>query len=256
MSLFQKSLSILILLSFYVCPALAEDSDPAAVELLNKSESLMRSSATVAEYQVDIIRPDWQRTMTFRSHDDMLNNRFRMEILSPRKTKGTVFLKVNNTLSMYLPKLERQINISPAMMQDPWMGSDFNNQDLLETDSLIGDYIHHIINREGEGDQAIITIESTPTPTAKVTWKKLLQRIRADGMPLEFEYRCEKRANRRMVFDQFKLMDGRMIPTRWIMTPQDSEGKQTIITLTSIDFDASFDASLFTPGAKGNKSGP
>lgn len=256
MSLFQKTLSILSLIFLYPGLALASDSNPAAIELLKKSEALMRSNATVAEYQVDIIRPDWQRTMTFRSHDDKHNNRFRMEILSPRKTKGTVFLKVNNTLSMYLPKLERQINISPAMMQDPWMGSDFSNQDLLETDSLIDEYTHQIVSREGEGDQAVITIESAPTPAAKVTWKKLLQRIRADGMPLELEYQCEKRANRRMLFDQFKLMDGRLIPTRWTMTPLDSEGKRTIITLTSIDFDASFDTSLFTPGVKGDKPGP
>jgi outer membrane lipoprotein-sorting protein len=236
--------------------ALAQPSDPKAVELLHKSEALMRSDKTVAEYRVDIIRPDWQRTMTFRSYDDMRNDRFRMEILSPRKTKGTIFLKVDNTLSMYLPKLERRINISPAMMQDPWMGSDFNNQDLLETDSLIDDYSHKIINREGDGDQAVITIESTPSPDAKVTWKKLIQRVRADGMPLELEYRCERRANRRMVFDQFKEMDGRMIPTRWTMTPLDNEGKSTVITLTLIDFDAPFDDSVFSPESQGAKSGP
>ena len=236
--------------------AQADQSDPQAVELLQKSEALMRSNKTVAEYQVDIIRPDWQRTMTFRSHDDLQNDRFRMEILSPRKTKGTIFLKVDGTLSMYLPKLERRINISPAMMQDPWMGSDFNNQDLLETDSLIDDYTHKIVDREGEGDQAVITIESTPSPEATVTWKKLLQRIRSDGMPLELEYQCERRANRRMVFDQFQEMDGRMIPTRWTMTPLDNEGKSTVITLTHIDFDARFNDSVFTPESQNSKSGP
>jgi outer membrane lipoprotein-sorting protein len=236
--------------------ALAQQSDPQALALLHKSEALMRSDMTVAEYQVDIIRPDWKRTMTFRSHDDPLKDRFRMEILSPRKTKGTIFLKVANTLSMYLPKLERRINISPAMMQDPWMGSDFNNQDLLETDSLIDDYTHKIVNREGTGNQAMITIESIPSPHAKVTWKKLLQRFRADGMPLELEYHCERRANRRMVFDQFKEMDGRTIPTRWTMTPLDSEGKRTVITLTDIDFDAEYSDSLFTPEAQGARSGP
>lgn len=250
MSLFHKSLFLLALLT---SNAVADQSEQEAIDLLHKSEALMRSNATVAEYRVDIIRPDWQRTMTFRSHDDMRENRFRMEILSPRKTKGTIFLKVNNTLSMYLPKLERRINISPAMMQDPWMGSDFNNQDLLATDSLIDDYTHRIIKREGEGDQAIITIESTPSPNATVTWKKLVQRIRADGMPLELEYNCIKRPNRHMVFDQFKEMDGRLIPTRWTMTPKDAEGKHTIITLTSIDFDAKFSDSVFKPEAK---SGP
>jgi outer membrane lipoprotein-sorting protein len=236
--------------------SLAQQSDPQALELLNKSEALMRSNMTAAEYQVDIIRQDWQRTMTFRSHDDLRNERFRMEILSPRKTKGTIFLKVAGTLSMYLPKLERRINISPAMMKDPWMGSDFNNQDLLETDSLIDDYTHKIVKREGEGEHAVITIESIPLPEATVTWKKLLQRIRADGMPLELEYRCERSASRRMTFDQFKEMDGRTIPTRWTMTPLDSEGKRTVITLTRIDFDAKFSNSVFTPEAQGTGSEP
>ncbi|MCU7914452.1 MAG: outer membrane lipoprotein-sorting protein [Candidatus Thiodiazotropha sp. (ex Gloverina cf. vestifex)] len=253
MSLFHKAFYLLTLLATH---ALAGPSEPEAIDLLRNSEALMRSDATVAEYRVDIIRPDWQRSMTFRSHDDMRDNRFRMEILSPRKTKGTVFLKVDNTLSMYLPKLKRRINISPAMMQDPWMGSDFNNQDLLETDSLIDDYTHRIIDREGEGNQAIITIESIPSPTATVTWKKLLQRIRADGMPLELEYHCKTRANRHMVFDRFQEMDGRVIPTRWTMRPLDSEGKRTVISLTAIEFNASFKDALFTPEIRGAKPGP
>jgi outer membrane lipoprotein-sorting protein len=233
----------------------ANASDPQAVDLLQKSETLMRSETTVAEYRVEIIRPDWQRTLTFRSHDELRSNRFRMEILSPRKTKGTVFLKVDNTLSMYLPKLERRINISPAMMQDPWMGSDFNNQDLLETDSLVDAYSHKITQREGEGEQAVYTIESTPIPNAKVSWKTLVHRIRADGMPLELSYRCERKGNRHMVFDQIQEMDGRSIPTRWTMYPDDSETKRTVITLTGIDFDADFDDSVFTPEAQSSKPG-
>ncbi|MCU7842634.1 MAG: outer membrane lipoprotein-sorting protein [Candidatus Thiodiazotropha sp. (ex Monitilora ramsayi)] len=253
MSLFKKTSYLLALL---VTNVLAGESDPEAVELLRKSESLMRSSSTVAEYRVDIVRPDWQRSMSFRSHDDMQGNRFRMEILSPRKTKGTVFLKVDNTLSMYLPKLERRINISPAMMQDPWMGSDFNNQDLLETDSLIDNYTHRIIERKGTGDQAVITIESTPSPTATVTWKRLHQKIRADGMPLALEYQCNKRASRRMVFDHIQEMAGRTIPTRWTMTPMDDEGKRTVITLTTIEFNVSLDDTLFTPEVRGARSGP
>ena len=234
----------------------AAASDPQAVDLLHKSEDLMRSQATVAEYRVDIIRPDWQRTLTFRSHDQRSSNRFRMEILSPRKTKGTVFLKVDNALSMYLPKLERRIKISPAMMQDPWMGSDFNNQDLLETDSLIDAYDHRIIAQETEGEQTIYTIESTPKPGAKVSWKTLVHRIRSDGIPLELSYRCERKTNRHMVFDQIQEMDGRTIPTRWTMYPDDNEAKRTVISLTAIDFEADFDDSVFTPEAQGSKPGP
>ena len=56
MSLYHKPAWLALML----LPSLlqADQSDPKAVELLQKSEALMRSSKTVAEYQVDIIRPD------------------------------------------------------------------------------------------------------------------------------------------------------------------------------------------------------
>jgi outer membrane lipoprotein-sorting protein len=238
---------ILCLLIFIATGTLADESAQQAIDLLRKSENLMRSSGTVAEYQIDIIRPDWQRSMTFRSHDDMRNNRFRMEILSPRKTKGTVFLKVDNILSMYLPKLRRQIRISPAMMQDPWMGSDFNNQDLLETDSTIENHTHRILQRKGEGDEEVLTIESIPSANATVTWKKLIRRIQLNGIPLEVEYHCKDKLGRRMVFDQIQMMGGRKIPTRWTMSPQDEPGKSTVVTLQSIKFDVPLSDELFSP---------
>ncbi|MET0067591.1 MAG: outer membrane lipoprotein-sorting protein [Candidatus Thiodiazotropha sp.] len=242
-----RPLLTLLLLFFIVIPVIADESDPAALELLRKSEDLMRSAGTLAEYRIDILRPDWKRSMTFRSHDDLQHNRFRMEILSPSKTRGTVFLKVDNILSMYLPKLRRQIKISPAMMQDPWMGSDFNNQDLLDTEFMIEGHAHRIVDWDGEGDDAIFTIESVPYPSTTVTWKKLIRRIRGDGIPLEVAYHCKDKVSRRMTFDQVESMGGRTIPTRWTMTPQDESGKSTVITLQSIQFNVPMSDELFTP---------
>jgi hypothetical protein len=248
----RSSLAALLILSLTSNSSLSADSDLEAVQLLQKSEALMRSSATAAEYQIDIVRPDWQRSMTFRSLDDPKHQRFRMEILSPRKTKGTVFLKIDNKLSMYLPKLRKQIAISPAMMHDDWMGSDFTNQDLLETDSLISDYSHQIVARESNGGNAILTIESTPLPEAVVAWKKLIHRIRANGLPMDVTYVC-KRGNkvRRLVFDLPKEMDGRMIPTRWTMESLLEAGKYTVVTLQSIDFDTQVKEDSFHPMTQG-----
>jgi outer membrane lipoprotein-sorting protein len=137
------------------------------------------------------------------------------------------------------------------MMQDPWMGSDFNNQDLLETDSLIDHYTHRIINTEEKEGVAIYTIESTPLPTATITWRKLIHQVRGDGLPLSLEYHCDKKVSRRMVFDQVREVSGRTIPTRWTMAPLDDTGKRTVITLTAIEFDTNLDDTLFNPGTKG-----
>jgi len=236
---------LLLLLNW---PLAAQESDPEAIRLLHKSEALMRSSGTIAKYKLEIIRPDWQRTMEFISHDDYRNNRFRMEILSPRKTKGTVFLKIGDKLSMYLPKLRRQIAISPAMMQDAWMGSDFNNQDLLEANSLIDDYTHQISAREGHGNTELITITSRPKPDASVSWNRLQQQIRGDGIPLSISYGCNApESGRRLTFDAVQRLGGRTIPTRMIMQPQGQPGRRTIITIESVRFDQPLDAALFAP---------
>ncbi|EGW52987.1 outer membrane lipoprotein-sorting protein [Candidatus Endoriftia persephonae] len=232
-------------------PLAAEQSDPEAIALLQKSETLMRSSGTIAQYKLEIIRPDWQRTMEFVSHDDYPNNRFRMEILSPRKTKGTVFLKIGDQLSMFLPKLRRQIAISPAMMHDAWMGSDFNNQDLLEANSLIDDYTHHITARQGEGKTALITITSQPKPNAKVSWSKLQQQIRGDGIPLSITYGCnDPTGGRQLKFEAVQKLGGRNIPTRMIMQPQGQPGRRTVITIKSASFNQPLDEALFAPQAK------
>jgi outer membrane lipoprotein-sorting protein len=50
-----------------------------------------------------------------------------------------------------------------------------------------------------------------------------------------------------MTFDRIKEMDGRLIPTRWTMTPLDQSGKRTVITLKSIQFNVPFSDDIFTP---------
>lgn len=50
-----------------------------------------------------------------------------------------------------------------------------------------------------------------------------------------------------MVFDQIKEMDGRLIPTRWTMTPLDQTGKRTVITLQSIQFNVPLPDDIFAP---------
>ena len=198
------------------------------------------------------MRPDWRRTMRFRSQDDRAHDRARMEILEPAKSKGTVFLKVGNKLSMYLPKLRREIGISPAMMLDPWMGSDFNNQDLLEATSFIDDYTHRVIGREGQGDSAVVTIESVPKPQSTVTWARLVQKIRTDGLPLQVDYYdSQGRIVRRLEFKDPGPMGGRVIPTRWVMTPLDRPAQHTEIIMEDVHFNADIPDALFQPQTGG-----
>lgn len=235
----------LLLACLSTFPAVADD-DPEALALLRKSEELMRGQGSRGTYRVQIVRPDWQRELRLDSIDDRANGRYRLEMLEPAKVKGTVFLKKGDRLSMYLPKLKREIAISPAMMHDPWMGSDFNNQDLLESGALIDQYEHRIAGRDGD----LVTIESTPKPGAPVSWMRIEQQIRRDGLPVAIHFHCQRGERARVLrFEEPRTLGGRRIPSRWVMQPLALPEQHTLIEIEEIRFDVPPDDSLFNIGS-------
>ncbi len=233
--------------------AVEAEGDAEAVALLRRVEQQLRPGSSTSVYQVLIVRPDWERALRFRSHDDRAGDRFRLEVLEPVKTRGTVFFKVGPQLSMYLPKLRRSIAISPVMMHDEWMGSDFNNQDLVDAGALIDQYAHRVVSRERTGGVDTVLIESTPRADATVVWESLRQRVRTDGIPVEVEYRGRDGvALRRMTFHDVREMGGRRVPTRWVMQPLDRPAQRTEIVLEAIEFGVAIPPSTFeTPTGTG-----
>jgi hypothetical protein len=231
--------------------ARAWEDQPEARALLQAGEQQLRPGAAVAVSRVLIVRADWQRVLRFRSHDDRVHDRFRLEVLDPAKVRGTLFLKVGGALSMYLPKLKRSIAISPVMLQDPWMGSDFNNQDLVDAGTLLDGYRHRIVARDRQADGELVRIESMPREGAPLAWARLVQRVRANGVPVELEYQDARgRAVRRLTFHDVRDLGGRQVPTRWVMEPLERPGERTEIQIEEIAFGAPIPDSLFeTPTA-------
>lgn len=222
-------------------PAMAAD-DAEARAAIEKLEQLLRSDTNQARYSMRVETPDWQRDIRMDSWDDRLSNSFFIRILSPKKDKDTAFLKAGPNLWMYIPKLERDIRIPPSMMLSSWMGSDFTNDDLVKSSSIVEDYTHRIIERTDR----MLVVESLPKPEAPVVWGKLVHRLRLDGIPTEAEYFDEQdKLVRRMSFEAVRYMGGRHIPTRWVMQPADKPGNKTIMLIESIAFDVSIPAGTF-----------
>jgi hypothetical protein len=132
------------------------------------------------------------------------------------------------------------------MMQDEWMGSDFNNQDLVDAGALIDHYAHRVVARERQGDAEVITIESTARGDSPVVWDRLVQRVRSEGVPVEVEYRDARGATvRRLSFHDVREMGGRRIPTRWVMEPLERPGQRTEIMLEEVEFGVPIPDALF-----------
>ncbi len=225
----------LVATAFTPAPAAA---DPEAEALVRKLEDVLRSNSSVGVYRVEVIRPSWSRVMRMKYWDDRIADRFFIRLLAPKKDKDTTFLKVGGNLWMYLPKLERDIKLPPSMMLNSWMGSDFTNDDLVKQSSTVDDYTHHVIERAGEGEAAIITVESLPKPEAPVVWGKLVMRLRPDGMPVDQVFFDERgTAVRRIDFEKVGMFGGRRTHTQCTVVPLDEPDNLTVLVIEEAEFD-------------------
>jgi len=235
---------LLLLLFIYPLPLVAQSSgdDEAALAAIRKLENLLRSETNISTYRMRVVTPDWQREMRMESWDDRQRDSFFIRILEPKKDRDTTFLKAAGNLWMYMPKLERDIRIPPSMMLSSWMGSDFTNDDLVKSSSVVDDYVHKLIAE----DRDSITIESRPIPEAAVVWDKLVHRIGRDGMPIRADYYDAKgKLLRVMRFEAVRSIGGRTIPTRWIIEPTDKPGHRTVMEIEQVKFDAPIPAATF-----------
>jgi hypothetical protein len=144
--------------------------------------------------------------------------------------------------------VERTIKIPPSMMLQPWMGSDFTNDDLVKSSSLIDDYVSGILREEPAGGAQAYVLELIPKPDAAVVWGKILYWVRkSDLIPLKQEFYDERGALIRvMTFSEIRSMGGRTIPTRWEIRPAEKPGNSTAVQIKSAVYDRPIDPEIFT----------
>lgn len=153
---------------------------------------LLRGDSSFGAYRMTITDPDWQRTVTLNAWENRVEDKTFIEILAPAKEAGIVTLNIDYEMWNYLPRVERVVKIPPSMMFQPWMGSDFTNDDLMKASSIVTDYAHGIVAEENLAGYPAYKVELVPRPDAPVVWGRILAWVRqADSMPLRQEFFAE-----------------------------------------------------------------
>lgn len=236
------SLTLLIAVLSAPVGVMAQEID--AREVVKKTDELLRGRTNQGTYEMTITTPAWQRTLKIKSWQDGQDKTF-IRILAPAKDAGVGFLKLKNEMWTYLPSVERTIKIPPSMMMQPWMGSDFTNDDLVKESSIVEDYVHRHIGSEKLGEDESFKIESIPKPDAPVVWGKIVYWVRkSDFMPQKAEYYDENgKRVRRLTYSRISRMHDRTIPTLWEMVPltEEKKGRKTIIRILDVEFNAPID---------------
>jgi len=213
-------------------------SDPSATEIVDRADTLVWGKTMQGDMEMIITTPSWSRTMEIKLWQDRPTRSF-ARIVAPAKDAGILSLRIATEMWNYMPTIERTIKIPPSMMLQPWLGSDFTNDDMVKESSTVNDYTHRLVAQKKEGDVDVYEIESLPKPNVAVVWGKLNMIIRkSDFVPLKTGFFNERgELVRTITYSDIKQMDGRMIPTRWTMQPLDKPGKSTTIVVKSVQYD-------------------
>lgn len=240
----MKKLTIYILFSLTNILLFAQD----ASEIITKAEDRMRGNSLYAEMKITTVRPKWTREMTMKSWSKG-EERSLILITGPSKDKGIVYLKRDREIWNWMPRIERSIKMPPSMMMQSWMGTDFNNDDLVRESSTIKDYTHKITNTTEiiEGRKCW-KIELTPKPEAAVVWGKVIIWIdQKDYLQLKTEQYDEDEylINTTLATD-IKETGGKILPSKMTLIPEEKKGQKTIMEYTDMKFEINIDDNFFS----------
>lgn len=218
-----------------------------AKEIIVKADNRVRGETSYIEMTIEINRPKWNKTMAMKSWSKGSTKAISV-VTSPAKEKGTVFLMRNKEVWNYIPSVDRTIKLPPSMMLQNWMGTDLTNDDLIKQSSLVIDYNQKIIGEESVGGLKCWKIELSPKEDASVVWGKIIIWIdKTDFMQMKTEFYDEDEfLVNRMIASDIKTFDGKKLPSKLTIIPEDKAGNKTIISYQVMKFNLAIDDNKFT----------
>ncbi|MEH0156727.1 outer membrane lipoprotein-sorting protein [Limibacter armeniacum] len=235
-----------LIICFLLCLSISLHAQDAK-EIIRKSNDLLNGKTSKVTMTMNIVRPEWKRSMTMKSWSKGTEY-FLVLVTAPAKDRGTSSLKRGNELWNWMPSIERTIKVSPSMMSQSWMGSDFTNDDLLNASSIVDDYTHDIVAEEKVNGYDCWKIQLTPKEDAAVVWSKVFMWISKEGywqLKSENYDEDDYLVNTMNAYD-IKQLGDRKIPSRMEMIPADEEGNKTVLIYQEAEFDTPIPDSFFS----------
>jgi len=235
---------ILLLIFVFISSLFANSAE----DIIKKVEDNLNGKTAQMDISMIIHTKKTKRTMKMESLSEGKTKSF-MKVLYPRKDKGITFLKIDNKMWQYVPKIEKIIKIPASMMLQSWMGSDFTNDDLVKESSISDDYHQKLL----EENETSYKLELLPREDAAVVWGKVIMNVsKAYYLPTKVDYYDEDdELIRILYYKDIKQFGKRFYPTIWEVLPQTEEKKdrKTIMRVENAVFDEKIKSSYFTKRA-------
>lgn len=241
-----KAVLTFLLVLLNALPAAAAGAADIDVEaLVTRMDTLMRGRTSSGRYEMIVTAPRWQRRVEMDAWSEGPEKSF-IRINYPRRDRGITFLRINNEMWQYVPKIEKTMKIPPSLMLQSWMGSDLTNDDMAKESSLVKDYTKRFIEFKGD----IVVVELTPLPEAAVVWGRILMEIdRQRLVPRDVLYYDEDDVLiRRVSHQEVERVADRYYPMKFMVEPMlpEKKGRSTVLVVKSISFNEAMPDNLFS----------
>ena len=230
-----------------VAPGPLAGEQPDALSLARKCDRALKGKTQQGEASMTVRRPEWERTLDMEFWSVNPDKTFIL-ITGPAKEEGTGTLRLGTNMWLYLPQVERVIKMPPSLMLQPWMGSDFTNDDLVKESSLVDDYMHAIEGEVTEGGDACYRLVAKPKSDAAVVWGRLVLAIRkSDFLPRKEEFYDEHgQLQKILTFGDIRGVGDRNYPMRWQMVSVIKPHHETVLVYRRLKFDLPLPSRIFT----------
>ncbi|MHA7879417.1 MAG: outer membrane lipoprotein-sorting protein [Saccharospirillum sp.] len=217
-------------------------TDPKAIELLERMDQLYQQEASYAVMSMHIRTPDYERTLRMESWSLGLDYAL-VRVLEPVRDRGVTTLKRENDMWNYLPRVNRVVKVPPSMMMGSWMGSDFTNDDLMRDASWVEEYAVRLTETE-----ALYRLHLTPREQTVTVWGGMEIDVDITTLlPLEQRYYDEAGSlMRTMTFSDVQTFDGHTLPAKMVLTPLNKDGHQTTVEYHELSFNPDISESWFS----------
>ncbi len=216
-------------------------------ELVRHVDRLWRGATSHAVMEMAVKTSRYERTMVMEAWSRGKDYSV-VVIREPVKDRGIATLKRESNIWNFLPKINRVTKIPSSMMAGSWMGSHFTNDDLVKESTLEDEYASSLTFEGSRDGQRVYELTAVPRPDAAVVWGKVVMTIDQHSLaPTRMDYYDENGTLiRRMTFDQVREIDGRTIPMRLTLQPEDKPDESTVIVYRDIEFGVALEESFFS----------
>ena len=238
-------------LLFVAAPVAAEDNDdepdlPTVDEVNEHLDRLYRAESSQATITMTIVTERrGERVLEMeawtKGEDDAL-----FVIRSPAREAGTATLRTEDGLWNYAPRADRLVRVPTGMLSDQWMGSHLTNDDLVQETGYRDDYEVELEWGEHDGERVLVA-NMTPHERAPVVYTRVVYLLDAEHWtPIQAEFYDGDRKMRTITFEDVREVEGRQVPHRMTVQPEDEPNESTTMQYSELQFDVDIDESIFT----------